>query len=241
MLLQVGGYRHASHECAVTRSFTRELGPGGDTLTVRRQWQITGTLQAADHVSLQAAKNVLEAAYAVPYPDVYLWHESGLLHDSILNAGSTSGVIITSGPDYPNGTGAEGGTFLTFSASVMASYEAAVANTDLLESFTEAVSTVGTGGRRFIVVETVDDECVPQILNRKTKCRATQSGTAVGRYGYPPVPPPLWPEWELEDQRTVTPTAPRREGRTLAGYAVSWSYSYESPAPLRGLPNVWVF
>lgn len=216
----------------------REIGPGGDTLKVRRSWQINGQLQANDYVSLQAAKAVLEAAYAVPYPDLYLWHNDGVtLHDSILNAGSTTGVRITSGPNYPTGQGAQGGTFLDYTIMAEASFEATT-NADFLESFQETLTEAG-GTRRIIVVETVDGDPVPQLLNAKTKYRYTQSGSAVGRFGYPPSPNPLWPEW-LTD-RNIVRVSPRREGRNLVGYAINWTYTYESPGPLPGNPNIWVF
>jgi hypothetical protein len=241
MILQCGGYRHAQDECEVVRMLDREIGPGGEIIKIRRSWQISGQLQAADYLTLQVAKAVLEAAYAQPYPDMILWHnDQATVHDSILNAGSTSGVRVISGPNYPTGKGAQGGTFIDYTVSVEATYEAAVANTELLESFQETVSESG-GGRRIVVVDTVDDDPVPQLLNRRTKYKYTQSGQAVGRFGYPPPPPPNWPGWENEAERSITRVGPRREGRNLTGYSVSWSYVFESPEPLEGLPNVWVF
>jgi hypothetical protein len=240
MLLAYGGYRHPQDECSVVRTIDRELGPGGDTLKIRRSWNINGKLQANDYLSLQVAKSALETAYSQQYFDLVLFHNDGTIHDSLLNAGSTSGVRITSGPNYPTGEGAEGGTFLSFQIAAEATYEAASQNSDLLESFTETVSESG-GGPRYAVVETVDGDSVRQLLNRKTKFRYTQSGQAVGRYGYPPVPPPIWPGWENVADRSITRVGPRREGRTLTGYQVSWSYVFESTEPLRGLPNVWVF
>lgn len=241
MILQCGGYRHAQDECEVVINLDREIGPGGETIKIRRSWQISGQLQANDYLSLQIAKAVLEAAYSQPYPDLILWHNDGVtVHDSILNAGSTSGVRITNGPSYPTGKGAEGGTFRSYTITAEATYEAAAANAELLESFQETVSRSG-GGRRRVVIDTVDDAPVAQLLNRRTKYKATQSGQAVGRYGYPPIPPPIWPGEENEAERSITSVGPRREGRNLTGYSVSWSYVFESPEPLDGLPNVWVF
>ncbi len=71
-----------------------------------------------------------------------------------------------------------------------------------------------------------------------TAYRATQTGQAVGLYGYPPVPPPLFPG-KLEEGGRPTLGSPRLRNGVYVDWPVSWSYSFVSATPLVGFPNRW--
>jgi hypothetical protein len=238
VILRVGNYTHPDSECTVARFITRTLNAAQQALTVKKRWDVRGTLHGDTPVLVIAAEVALKAALADPYPNLVLTLSDGTVVDSLLNAGASGGVQITEGPSFPVGTGAEGTTYSTFQYTAEATYEFAATNGTLLENWQEQVTIVG-GGTRIAVVDTVDGDPVRQILNLRTKTRATQSGSATGRYDYPSAPPPLWPFDENQAERSVTYSAPRRDGLLLTGFGVSWNYVYESPAPLAGLPNPW--
>src|SRR5262249_10550652 len=124
MLLKYGSYAHAANECEVIRSKTRILNAAEQVLKLTARWQINGQLQGADAAAITTAKNALEVAYAKQYQDLILYQNDGsTIHDAIFNRGSTTGVVIVQGPDFPIGRGAEGGTFLSYSIVAEASYE----------------------------------------------------------------------------------------------------------------------
>ncbi len=68
--------------------------------------------------------------------------------------------------------------------------------------------------------------------------KATQQGTATGTTGWPPVPPPIWPDF-LKGTPIIKYTSPTRNGNTLTDYIVNWTYEFEAPGPFQGTPHLW--
>lgn len=250
MILRYGNYTHAANECTVARTVRRVLNARQFSVRIVRTWDVKGTLQADDARDLITKKNRLERAYWVPYQDLVLLLDDGTVHDSLRNAGSTTGVV-PQGPDFPTGEGAEGGTYLTYALSAEAAFEfepggqtvggapfEAQQAQQVLEEWVETLTETG-GGPRYVVVDTVGGDPVRQLLNRKTKYRYTQVGQATGRYGFPTPPGPKWPEWENAAERSVTNSGPVREGIRLVKYTTSWSYQFESTTSLSAPPSPW--
>lgn len=244
MILKYGTYTHADGECEVIRDLTREYSAASEVLAVRRVWTINGRLEAANAAALVVAKKALEAAYSRPYQDFTLYFADGTLHDALKNQGSTTGVLITRGPAYPVGRGAEGGTFLSYTIIATASYELTeTANPgggggtpangegtapNRIESWSETVTQSG-GGPRYAVIETIDGISVRQKTNQRTKVRITQQGQATGRKIYPIPPAPLYPNFLNPAETSVSQVSPRQEGQGATGYTTTWSYVMEGP------------
>jgi hypothetical protein len=106
-----------------------------------------------------------------------------------------------------------------------------------LRSFNETLTFSG-GGPRITVVECANVPPQPQVLNLFTAFRATQVGSAVGMFGYPPIPVPIFPA-ALEESGQPAFTSPSLKGGIYVDYGVSWSYRFISATPMAGLPNQW--
>ena len=248
-----GSYRHDDNECEVIRTRASTFNPAGQTLTVKRVWQINGQLQAASSSALITEIADLERAYSLPFKDVVLYLSDGsTVFDALRNIGSLTGVIVESGPDYPVGRGAEGQTFLNYAIRLSAEYvfsrsggtgsgSGQPGDTSRLSSWSESVSVVG-GGARYAVVETVDGDPVRQQINARTKVRITQRGTATGMFGFPSPPPPLYPDAENEAERDVQQQAQSSGGPGQGtGYTVTWAYVMEGSGIGGAEPNPWPF
>lgn len=245
MILRYGTYTHPDSEVTVRRRIRRKLNPNQFSTRVTRTWDVEGQLHADTATLLIAAREALQAAYYVPYRDAYLYLSDGTtVHDYLVNQGSSTGVV-PQGPDYPNGDGAEGGTFLTFTLSLEASLEftpdgpgtfSGEGGASLME-FSETISESG-GGPRYALIEVIDGPPVRQKLVDRTKYVYTQQGSATGRYGFPTPPGPIAPQW-LVGGPQVQRTGPIREGIVNTKYTTAWSYTFESPDALSGTPTPW--
>lgn len=235
MIVRYGSYSHADAECTVAVSQSALENDAGQYYARRVTWTITGRLQADTPAALAAALVALELAYSVWYGDLGLFDGNTMVM-GLLNGGSLTGVKIVQPPSYPSGEGAQLTTFLDYVIVATADYPAG-AGQNLLKSFTETLAFSG-GGPRLAAVECVNVPPQEQVLALYTAYRATQTGQAVGMYGYPPVPPPLFPgKQEVAGQPTFS--SPRLRNGVYVDWPVSWSYSFVSATPLVGLPNRW--
>ena len=74
---------------------------------------------------------------------------------------------------------------------------------------------------------------IKEVTVPRTTFKATQSGQAIGYLGYPPLPPPLFPDDVVGDPvETYTPAV---DG--VKEWTVAWQYSFESATPLVGRPH----
>lgn len=224
---------------------TRTWNDAHQLIDLRRRWEISGQLHGNTSAEIITAKAALEAAYAIPYQDLILYLDDGsTIHDSLLNRGSSTGVKIIAGPDYPVDRGAEGGTFLTYAIVAEAAYEfnqpqaGGGSDPDRLESWTETIAVSG-GGPRYAMVEVVDGPPVRQLIVGQTKTRIMQSGQAVGRRRHPSPPTPALPDWENPAERQITQVSPGQEGQQATGYTTTWSYVFEGPGLGAPEPNPW--
>jgi len=238
MRLSYGSYLHQENEVAIRIGASRVFNDAEQSIETRITWTIDGQLHATSQALLRAEILALEAAYSVDYGNLILYQNDGVtVAHNLMNAGSTTGVRITQPPSYPQGSGAEYSTYRTYTIQAEATYNYPGPVSPLV-SFSETVSIRG-GGPVYAIVETVEGPAERQKIRNFSACRATQSGSAVGRFDYPPVPAPLFPDYQMEDP-TISRTGPDKTGQnTLQNYKVSWSYEFASPILLFTLPNVW--
>lgn len=235
MILRYGSYSHEESECTVVLSKEVVENEAGQPYEERQTWTVTGRLQADTPGLLLAKMVALQAAYSVWYRDFGLYDGNTLML-ALVNRGSTSGVKIVRPPSYPQGEGAQLTTFLDYTIVAAATYPAGNGQNPL-KAFTETLAFSGGGPRR-AVVECVNAPPQEQVLTAFTAYRATQQGSAVGLYGYPPVPPPLFPG-KLEEAGRPVFGSPKLRNGAYTDFPVSWSYTFASATPLVGLPNRW--
>ena len=240
MYLKYGTYRHADNEVSVVISKEGLFTQAGILRGTRERWTIQGRLQAADQASLTTAIDALAAAYSVQAQNLgfFLDDDSPTSH-AILNAATNGGVRVVAPPSFPEGKGAEYTTFRNY--SIVLEAELLDRSATILR-WHETLGFQG-GGPQFAYLEPIDGAPQKQLLKQATTYRATQSGEAVGQFGYPVPASPLWPDAEHVGQRQISYDLPQRMGPAGAPiytrFKVSWSYSFENAGPLVGLPTAW--
>lgn len=236
MYLRYGNYQTADSEVSVTILREAQVNEAGQPYALRHTWDITGIIFGDDTAAVVANLLALERAFAFWGNDLALIDSNGTICHAMPSGGSLTGVRITKPPSYPNGDGAELSTFRTYSITATCDYPYGPV-TNPLKSFTETLAFSGGGPRR-IVVECAFGPPQPQIVNQFTAFRATQTGSAVGMYGYPPIPPPIFPAALVENGSPSFTGGQLRNG-VYVDFGVQWAYRFESPTPLIGLPNQW--
>ncbi|MDB5308146.1 MAG: hypothetical protein JWO38_2348 [Gemmataceae bacterium] len=225
---------------ATTTSRVRPvLASSGRPIRYVAQIEVKVWLIGNGQADLTAQENTLNAALLVPYQNLVLYQDTGFpTGTNLINPASISGVRVVEGPSYEND--ARDGEYVTQRTCRFvceAEYVVPGAAAAML-SFTESVSINGTGGPVFRWRPLINAPPVRQIIYPASTVKATQAGSAVGHLGYPPVPPPLWPDVEMVDQRSVTAGSPRRLGQGFVEWPVQWRYTFEAYGPLVGLPSL---
>lgn len=207
----------------------------GGTAMTPQQMQTACTLQM----------NTLMTALATPYRDVVFLQDNGSPSATYLyNAQSIGGVVVTAGPNFPDGI--NGYTAVQrFEFTVEAEYylpaSSGINTASMLLSFTETLSFSG-GGPRVVYKESIVGPAQRQVTCEQTIYKVTQSGSAVGILHRPDplaISPPKWPANLLENP-AIDDVTPQRMGLNhYEGYGVSWRYSFGSSTPLIGVPTLW--
>lgn len=242
MHVRYGSYAHAEGEVELAWERDPIRSEGGDLLAIVTRASLSGQLLSDSESNMDAAWSALVAAYVDGQDLALVYTATGDTSLLLESARCNGGTRVTKPPSLPPMRGPAYSLILPYSIVVEGEEEVTNRDTDLL-SFTESL-TVSGGGPRFAVRETLDGYPIRQQVRAATTFRATQSGSATGLYGYPIVPPPLFPGAMVEAPQ-VTRVTPRRRGASgtrlsYTEYAVQWQYQYESPGPLgRNFPTVW--
>lgn len=238
MYLKKGNYTHPIGEPQIAISKAPIVDGGGIPVAHTVTWDIQGMLLGSDQADIDAKIEAFLSAYSRQNEDIVL-----LLSDGVTESQHTlkvedtrGGVWVKSGPNFPNGGGAEYATKRSFSVRIEA--EVPVTNTvSRVLAFTESLSTYG-GGPRYGFTETASGLPVKQLLKSNTTYRATQSGSATGYSAWPTVPGPIFGSGSLEEAPRITRNSPQQRGNSFASFTVSWEYKFASAYPLYGLPNI---
>ncbi len=119
----------------------------GTPKTVSCYLDVAGYLQAADMATLDTKIRALCAALAVPFQDLILWTDETRTTPTttvLRNAGSRTGVVITSGPNFDRSTGAELSTLRHFTFTAEATFDAPILSS-LVGSTTDGTYPGGIG------------------------------------------------------------------------------------------------
>lgn len=240
MYLKYGDYQHASGEVSVVISKQGIFADAAILRGVRERWDLQGRLQAESPAALTTALEELAAAYAVQGQDVGFYFDDGTPSShQITSAATNGGVRVVAPPSFPQGKGAEYSTFRTYTIALEAEV---LDDSATLIAWHERLNFSG-GGPQFAYLQPINGLPIKQLLKQSTPYRATQAGEAVGMYAYPTPAPPLWPTAEHVHLRELHYELPKRMGEgastTFTEFRVTWSYQFESAAPLVGLPTSW--
>lgn len=231
LTLRYGSYAFDEGATQVSFMIDTQVNARGVPFSQVKQARVMGYISGSSTSDISAKCEALEAALATPYQDLGLYDGSTLLHVALANSGSLTGTVPT-GPNYPDGKGAELATYRRFEFTIRAEYP--LTSGQVIQEYQETVSVQGTGGPRFVLKPALVGLPQKQIVQARTPVRATQSGRAVGYRDYPAFPNPLWPNDEHVEQRSLVRESPKPRGLGYQDYPIHWSYSFESPVALNG-------
>lgn len=235
MQLKYGGYPFDINACRIsTRIDTLETEALVPYATIKGM-SVRGYLVGDGQTDLTLKASALLQAMSVPFQDLIFYRDDG--SESVLslrNAGSSTGVRIKRGPNFPFEPGNNYITQLLFDFEAEAEYPLS-GNGGLLK-FRELVETDG-GGPMIIHQPCINGLPQKRQIYPATAFMATQKGEAEGYIDYPSIPPPIWPADLKKFYPKTATTSPDRRGSGYQRYALGWEYTFESVKPLAGLPH----
>lgn len=244
MILTYRGHRTRVQEVGLTISVDALRTQAQVIWGYKETWRINGlmtsqvqspTLSSAD---IRSRINVLEMAYSVDGGDAKLLYPDGVtVARALFSAGSLGGVKVIQPPCYPDPKGVELLTKRAYTIVLEAVYPVPGSGA-ALESFQETFTPEKSGGK-FVMVETLMGPAVKQRTRNKQKYRAVQSGSAVGKFQYPTIPPPLFPNDLVNGYNPPVYGQPKRVLNSWIDWPVSWNYEFESDRPLISAPHIW--
>lgn len=198
-----------------------------------------GYLEGAGQAALTAAENGLKAALKKPFQDLIFMQDSGAESATVLKqAGSITGVVVTSGPHFQDVAGSEYATQRHFVFEAEADYPMTGVVGSRLVEYRETVRTSG-GGPLFVVAPAIEGPGQRQQVYELTPCTVVQSGYAVGFAAYPVPPAQLFP-FALAEAPDIVEVSPDKMGANAYRlWRVEWSYKFVWPTPLVGVPTLW--
>ena len=243
MIVVYGAYRHAVNTTGVTVASDITENEAGVPIDVNVSVNLEGRLRNPDPSKpwlLDSMIHEMQQAYSLPGQDFGLLHNDGRRSAVFWRNADTIGGIRPKMLSYPNYQGGEYCTYRKFTISLNLKTPFGAKALKYLK-FSESLSIEG-GGSLYGVKEVNFGPPVRQRLRTHTKCTATQSGTAVGRDDYPPIPPPIWPNALKSDEPKINkifrPQGSSQTGKIrLAECEISWVWEYESPFRLSGIPH----
>jgi hypothetical protein len=234
---------HDDAECDVQIFRLPLLNDGGQQRGYKETWHVRGMLLADTAAELNTKIGQLKTAYIVQGKDIALLLNDGSTSTHAVDTARTAGgVFVVDGPNVPEGGGAEFAESSSFRHYEI-TLEATVLDTTVqFTAWAEAIGFSG-GGPHDVHIPTLTGLPQKQRVYRATPFRAFQSGSAIGQFGWPVPPPPLWPAAEKIPERDIQFKSPNRAGPPgkpyYTDFEVTWRYSFEAATPLNGRPNKW--
>lgn len=251
MQLRVGTYSFTVNSVRVQTSRSVEFTGPLQNIPIREKHTLTadgwlygdGADATAIQLDLTNKTAALRLGLAQRNQDIILYRDDGGMSATFLrSAGSITGIKVVSGPDFdttPSGNDYANERHFRFVAEAV--YPSGYFLGSNVIDFHEHVSISG-GLPKFLVKPCINAAPQKQLLYPMTPWVATQSGSAIGWLDYPNPINPLWPD--ALNGRTIDRDEPQYAGPLAPAprythFPVRWSYQFESPTPLVGIPNRW--
>jgi hypothetical protein len=240
MIVKYGSYQHSQNE--VSMRITREpmRSQAGVFYAYKERWDCQGLLlNYSTQAAITTAIQQLTSAYSVDGNDLVLYLDDGVTPTAhaLYNANCNGGTRIVQAPSFPETLGtAEYQPAAGRSYSFAVEGETALTSENVVTKFEETLKFQGTGGPIVVWIPVAQGPWIQQQTSEASTYKVVQSGSAIGLYGTPPVPPPIWPDAEIVQERQIQMSSPQRYGEL--DFPVSWSYTFEAIGQLTGQPNV---
>jgi hypothetical protein len=237
------GYQHPENEVNLASFLVRPLYSSRHRRTlVRYEAHLTGEIIIDDtdtttelaQAKLTTRINELVNAYGVNGGDYILLDNQGnQTRHSLISGDSLSGVRVEH-RSWPKGDPAEWATHRTFYIVLVAEYVEAESQ---IVSWQERVQVVGNGGPDWEMRRVRFGLPRPQLLSNFTPVSVVQQGEAVGLQGYPIPPGPIFPAWEHEQLRQITPGSAESYPNGFINFPLRWAYIHTTPTYTEAWPT----
>jgi hypothetical protein len=247
MYFKYGGYQHPDNEARLMAFIVKpQYSDRGKRLTTDYEMHMqieiciptsmAGSTTAECQAYLDGRISEIVTVYESNYQDAVFYHDNGTpTRHRLENGPSLSGVCVTH-RTWPKGDGDEYATTRTGYLVLRASY---LTPDSQIVNYREFVRNIGTGGPRWRIQDTVTGPPIVVPMAQQTHQRVIQTGMSVGLQGYLlDYMIPLWPQFEHQDTREVTPGNPRANGQGYTHYPLSWTFHMSLPAPANNFPVI---
>lgn len=234
MYLRYGNWTSDLAECEVTIVRSPIYTDSGQKSGYKERWNITGFAQANTSALLTTELTERENAFALQGQGIALLFSDLSFSKHRLDSTSCyGGTRVVEGVNYPNQLPAEyasASSHRTWTAAV----EGEVHDTsyNYILGYYESISYEGTGGpiNRFLPV--LVGYWQKQTVHTHSTFRAVQEGEIVGKYGYLPHNPPLFPLDLHHERAGIKKKAPKKlyaPGAVVyTEWTTSWRWEFEN-------------
>jgi hypothetical protein len=231
LYFKYGSYSHDPGECEVFIHRNEFRGPRGEVIGMQDTWDVVGRIHANDTAGVLAKIRNMEAAYSVNNKDAGF---IGTNH-AMINSNTINGIKVIKFPSYARPLPGEFSTYRNYELTLQCEYPYVTGGVTLA-NWEETLHFVGTGGPSWGYLECLNGPPQMQIFKERTVCRVTQSGSATAIGGYPLmfVPQPIWPQYEHQDHREISPIA---HGDAFDQKSVHWTYHFSMTYPINRTPT----
>lgn len=235
MYFRFGSYIHPPGEVNLTTNRESIYDDAQRPIGYLERWMIQGQLQASTPGQIAVLQRALDIGYSQRAASAGLYFDNGAATPHFLNANTTyGGIRVVSPPGFPDGTRIQfvnaRDYIITLEAEIYSNQSRNII------SYTESVEFLGDAGPRLVMIETRNSQPQIQQVSQATGMIVVQTGSAMGRFYYPPRQTPLFPPYVNGPDTRRGKTAPTLRYDRYTNYGVSWSYTMLLPVPVDGQP-----
>lgn len=221
---------------------TRKYSRRGRRQSTVHTLQIGGRIKRSSNSDLNTALAELESAFE---SDLTLGSTAGLYYNDgttrtthyLDSLGTVNGIQVVQ-LSYDQATGAELVLHRHFSIVLQCEYVQTGIGSPVLE-WSESLRHVGNGGPRVEWTELFSGPPQPTVVSQMTMQYLYQIGHALGFTGYVTPPNPIFPAYELNAMRQITPIGPTGHPMGHFDYGIQWQYVMALPTPGSFFPNAY--
>lgn len=240
MYLRIGGRLRPFNEADASISYFPVFDGLRRMVKVRTVWQIDGSIvlqQNATQSNMTQALAILENDFRQPRPDLVFLEDDGSTPSrlSLLAQNCLDGPRLTNF-SYPKNADKVYAISVPYTATMEADSIVGSAGNAIME-FNEEIVDNGDGGWERVHVGGAINPPEEQIGVQHNVYTYRQTGSAVGLYDYPQVPPAIWPALLKRPYPATVLSAPQIRGAVDQMFRINWSYTFESSYRLFGRPH----
>jgi hypothetical protein len=238
VLLKIGNRIRPFNEADAAISYAPVYDVVNRMYAVDERWDIDGrvVLQTnATQTNMTRALRLLQQDYNQYRPDLIFLEDDGIRESAwVLRANECMDgprVIDSAFPKDPQNVYATG---TSYTVSFTARRPVRQARNPII-SFQEELQPDG-GGMLIGYVGGAINYAEQQVFQQRSPWTCVQRGTAVGLFGWPVPPRPIWPQAQIKPMHPRK-ASPRVLGPIQQEFEVSWEYRFAWPFALTGNPH----